>query len=486
MPRSASAPFNYSVPSGTAAVSGAVISSVAYNNFLADLTNNALNAAWPVAYGGTGTTDGSALVPDGGAAAPAVRFQQETNSGFYRVGSGDIGISILSTKVADITASGIFAVSSTTNEAFSNLSLSASVAGSALTIALKTAAGTDPTATNPVQVLFRSATASSGLSSSLTITAATSLVVSSGSTLGTSNGVAATLAVVAFNDAGTFRLGVINPQALPQGIASSTAEGGSGGADSAGVFYTGTAVSAKAYTKLGTITITEATAGTWASGPTAILVSNAQPTISIIRSPQVFLVTGTYTPNANMVYCIIECIGGGGGGGGSNGAASGAFSGGGGGQGSYSRLVASAATIGASKAVTIGAAGGGGPSNANGAAGGDTSVGSLCIGKGGSGGLFGSNIQFGLGGAGGVAGTGDVTPPGIAGGSGFYNSVSGTTIFAASGNGGGGPPGNATGDGTAGSGYGVGGSGAYSAGAVNHTGGSGAGGVVIITEFCSA
>lgn len=107
MPRSASPPYNFSVPSGTAAVSGAVISSVSYNAFLADLTNNALNSAWPIAYGGTGTTDGSALVPDGGAAAPAVRFQSETNSGVYYVSAGDIGISILGTKRVDITAAGL-------------------------------------------------------------------------------------------------------------------------------------------------------------------------------------------------------------------------------------------------------------------------------------------------------------------------------------------------------------------------------------------
>lgn len=107
MPRSASPPFNYVVPTGTAAVSGQVISSVAYNTFLSDLTNNALNSAWPVAYGGNGTTDGSALLPDGSNATPSVRFQSETNTGFYRVGAGDIGISILGTKVGDITAAGI-------------------------------------------------------------------------------------------------------------------------------------------------------------------------------------------------------------------------------------------------------------------------------------------------------------------------------------------------------------------------------------------
>lgn len=106
MPRSPSPPFNWAAPTGTTAVSGQVISSVAYNNFLSDLTTT-LNGAYPVAYGGTGTTDGSALVPDGSAATPGVRFQSETNTGFYRVTAGTIGISIAGTSVGTITAAGL-------------------------------------------------------------------------------------------------------------------------------------------------------------------------------------------------------------------------------------------------------------------------------------------------------------------------------------------------------------------------------------------
>jgi hypothetical protein len=86
----------------------------------------------------------------------------------------------------------------------------------------------------------------------MTMTAATSLVVSSGSTLGAANNTPFRLWLVGFNDAGTFRLGVVNclsgTSIYPLGqfpIASSTAEGGAGAADSAQVFYTGTAVAAK-------------------------------------------------------------------------------------------------------------------------------------------------------------------------------------------------------------------------------------------------
>src|SRR6266404_4495844 len=84
-------------------------------------------------------------------------------------------------------------------------------------------------------------------------------------------------------------------------------------------------------------------------------------------SVQKFTGSGTYTPTSGMVYCIIECVGGGGGGGGTGaaGATTLIIGAGGGGSGGYSRLMASAATIGASKIVTVGALGGGGSAGAN-------------------------------------------------------------------------------------------------------------------------
>lgn len=153
-----------------------------------------------------------------------------------------------------------------------NFSLDVSAAGSALTIALKDAAGNNPSSTSPVVVDFRSATLTSSVPTSLAVTAATSLVLSSGSTLGVTSSTGFRLWVVGFNDAGTFRLGVINC-AKSRGVyplnetalASSTAEGGAGAADSAGVFYTGTAVSSKAFRILGYIewSASGLTAGTW-------------------------------------------------------------------------------------------------------------------------------------------------------------------------------------------------------------------------------
>lgn len=157
-----------------------------------------------------------------------------------------------------------------------NLAFAASVAGNALTIAIKGHDGNDPSSTNPVRIPFRSPTAGSGDVDVLTLTAATSLAISSGSTMGFSSGVAGRLWIVGFNDGGTFRLGAVNCLSgvnimpLRDGIYSSTAEGGAGGADSAQTIYTGTAVTSKAMVILGYLEATEATAGTWATAPSLV------------------------------------------------------------------------------------------------------------------------------------------------------------------------------------------------------------------------
>ena len=155
-----------------------------------------------------------------------------------------------------------------------NLTLSASRSGNAETIAVKTRAGADPSAADPVRVAFAK---SDGGFEVLEITSALSLTISSGSTLGAANGAPFRVWVVLFNDAGTFRLGAIKC-ALSDGVyglqdnvlESSTAEGGAGAADSSGVIYTGTAVTSKAMRVLGYLEYTLTTAGTWDTAPSII------------------------------------------------------------------------------------------------------------------------------------------------------------------------------------------------------------------------
>lgn len=168
------------------------------------------------------------------------------------------------------------------------------------------------------------------------------------------------------------------------------------------------------------------------------LISNgagALPTMQTVAGKllaiQTFKANGTYTPTAGMANCVIQCLGGGGAGGGTPTASAVlAAAGSGGGAGGYSQSYVTAATIGASQSVTVGA-GGTGVSNAAGNNGADTSVGSIVIAKGGTGGVAGiasgtANIANpGAGSLGGVAGTGDLTFVGGAGGSAIYMGAGG-------------------------------------------------------------
>jgi hypothetical protein len=187
-----------------------------------------------------------------------------------------------------------------------NAGLAASVSANALTITLTDAAGSTPSGSSAVSIPFRSATATSGTVTQRAVSSAASLVISSGSTLGASNGIALRLWVVAFDDGGTVRLGVINARSgvnifplTQRGIASSTAEGGAGAADSAHVFYTGTALAAKAYTVIGHLEWASglATAGTWSAGPSAIEVVRPDSPLpnAIIQSVAINAVGGSST-----------------------------------------------------------------------------------------------------------------------------------------------------------------------------------------------
>lgn len=206
--------------------------------------------------------------------------------------------------------------------------------------------------------------------------------------------------------------------------------------------------------------------------------------IAVVRT-QRFTSSGTYTPDAHMVYCVIEIVGGGGGGGGVSTNVN--SIGTGGGAGGYVRTIMTKAGVGASLSVTVGSGGTAGASGGgDGGNGGTTSIGSLTAG-GGGGGTW-NNTYVYTGGAGGTA-SGDLNCPGQPGGPGGYV---GALSLSSSGQGGSSPFGgggrakayNIQGYGYNGTGYGSGGGGAYGGGA-NHPGGAGAPGLVNITEYCT-
>ena len=157
---------------------------------------------------------------------------------------------------------------------FLNVGILATVGSNALTVALKQADGTTDPSTGPaaVEIGFRSSTATSGAYNKRSVTAAQSLVVSFGSTLGTANGIAYDLYIYALDNAGTVEL-AISRSVFKEGVLhSTTAEGGAGAADNASVLYSTTARSNVPIRLIGRVTSTQATAGTWATTPSAVTV----------------------------------------------------------------------------------------------------------------------------------------------------------------------------------------------------------------------
>ncbi len=245
-----------------------------------------------------------------------------------------------------------------------------------------------------------------------------------------------------------------------------------------------------------TLTITTTgnvlTSGTWthtfANSPVYVFRGLNQLTTQYFTTSA----NGTYTPAAGLVYAVVECVGQGGGGGGAAASATGVSSGGGGGAGSYSRVKLTSTQIGASQAVTnTAAANGGGTGNNPGTAGNDTSLGTLCIGKGGSGGGGAATTASGTSGAGGVAGTGDFTVVGNAGGRGEGATITTSPSPAGSGAVGhwGGAPAPVIGatsavNGNAGAACGAGGGGGSVVGSASTAaGGQGGNGCVTVTEY---
>ena len=275
----------------------------------------------------------------------------------------------------------------------------------------------------------------------------------------TANGVSGTVANPTTTPAITLTLGAITPSSAAIGAGSAITSSGPGGALASG-----------AYAAAGPCIAFGTTVGTCAQGNDSRFGSGTA--ISAV-TPQLITATGTYTPTAGMKYTEVTCTAVGGTGGAGNGVTQNT-GGGGGGAGATVFGVFSAATIGASQTVTIGAAGN------------NTTFGSLLTAVFGSKGAAGNATNGGAGGAGGTGGTtqsGSPDAKGGAGGSGGFGTT--TVAFGQGGNGGpswwggGGVGGSGGGGGGAGTAYGSGGGGGSTGGA----GGAGATGVCAFKDF---
>jgi hypothetical protein len=190
------------------------------------------------------------------------------------------------------------------SDLINNLAITTSVASSALTVALKTKAGNDPSTSEPIQISFRSVTATSGTYTTRNVTAATSVVVSSGSTLGTISTAASDIYIYALDNAGSVELGISSYLFPDHSIQSSTAEGGAGAADSATVLYSTTARSSVPVRLIGMINITETTAGTWTSNATTVL-SNPVGNAATVSRGSYYISSATASSSTSVTFNML-------------------------------------------------------------------------------------------------------------------------------------------------------------------------------------
>lgn len=233
--------------------------------------------------------------------APAVLLDMFTSKGMLPVGTADGAVAGLAAGtdgyiLAALAAatSGLAYIPPGTGSTLRGGYIDWTVVGNALTIAVKTWAGNDPSAAEPVFYSVRDVTATVGLPTDRKLTAALSVTVPNTATMGCVNATAFRLWAVLFNDGGTDRLGVINCLSTAAnagsgrdvtaiyplsawGIASSTTVGT--GSDSAQTFYTDAGVTSKAYAVVGY--------ATWETGLTAAGVWDAAPTREQLFGPGV-------------------------------------------------------------------------------------------------------------------------------------------------------------------------------------------------------
>ncbi len=153
-----------------------------------------------------------------------------------------------------------------------NGTLVASVASNALTIAVKTLAGNNPSSSDPVFFLFRDASAGYAV---IELTSALSITVPSGATLGTVNGQANRIWVGVFNNGGTAVLGVYNSLSGTNILcwdetSPANGTGITGSSTSPQVWYAASTLASVVFRILGYVESTQATAGTWATSPSKV------------------------------------------------------------------------------------------------------------------------------------------------------------------------------------------------------------------------
>lgn len=202
----------------------------------------------------------------------------------FRSGSSDVS-KLLAVEVDALTTATTRKIIATdrdmsmgvTARAMQNVSFKASVNANALLIELKTEAGNDPSTVDPAMFYFRSATAGTGTVTQVKVTAALSVTVPSTGTLGTVSAQASRVWVGVINNAGTAELAVFN---AVSGTAIAPINEGAvitttiiTAPNSAQTWYSAAARTSVPFMIGACIDSTQATAGTWATTPAAVVTN---------------------------------------------------------------------------------------------------------------------------------------------------------------------------------------------------------------------
>lgn len=189
------------------------------------------------------------------------------------VNAGGIGTNELSSGSVTVIKE---ADSGKTNQPY-NLNFTATVAANALTFTLKDLASNTPSATSPVVIPFRSSTAATATYTYRSVTAANTLIVPNGATLGTISGQSHYLFLYAIDVAGVIQLGV-SQMLYDEGTLNATAAITTA-ADANNVIYSTSTETNVPIRCIGRVYIAEAAAGVWATAPTQAL-SMILPTVA--------------------------------------------------------------------------------------------------------------------------------------------------------------------------------------------------------------
>jgi hypothetical protein len=193
-----------------------------------------------------------------------------------------------------------------------NGTIVASVAGNALTLAVKTLAGADPSTDDPVIFITRSATASSGIYTARQVTSALSIAAPSGASFGHASARDQQLIVYAIDNAGTIELALATPL-FDQSVRLKTTTAIGAGSTSATTMYSTSARTNVAWAPVARLVSNQTTAGTWANGPAAsapgILQIDIAPFTLPVNSCRIYLnVDQTGVANSTHTKCNYDTV----------------------------------------------------------------------------------------------------------------------------------------------------------------------------------